>query len=64
MGETQVEMGWTWDRHRCSETEGTMCNWGRGKGRDAGLHSVLMGYPATYLFVGSWKIGDIHVISL
>ena len=43
---------------------GTMCNWGRGKGRDAGLHSVLMGYPATYLFVGSWKIGDIHVISL
>ena len=43
MGETQVEMGWTWDRHRCSETEGpcatgaeakeemlacTLCLWG------------------------------------
>ena len=30
-----------------------MCNWGRDRGRDAGLHSVLMGYPATHLFGGS-----------
>ena len=63
MGKQQVEMGWTWDRHRHSEPEGTMCNWGRDRGRDAGLHSVIMGYPATHLFGGSWKIEDIHETS-
>ena len=64
MGKQQVEMGWTWGRHRHSEPEGTMCDWGRGRGRVVGLRSVLMGCPATYLFGGSWNIGDIHETSL
>ena len=32
MGKQLVEMGWTWGRHGHSEPEGTMCDWGRGRG--------------------------------